>query len=317
METIDTVAPCSGVDLKRYHLQPNFFDQAAAMRAAIDAHFGSPRAHSAATHQVWNYWWVDGLYAYLRTDPEKIMQYHIVEAFMSALRQWGLRNLGFSNITKPLLSLYVSGCGQGLHNDARNGRWAYVFSLTNWERRIFHGGETIIFRDNAYSWDAARPGAGESFYDRIEPEFNRLLVFDDRCIHGVERVQGTMDPREGRLVLHGHFDSPTNLREGLFVEGNLSAEQVFGAACEMQKAVLRRLYRERVDCQGPIALRLSVHTDGTVDNVEILSDCISKISKESQPPERARAIVLEELRSATLPRAEGPSNVTLTILVDK
>jgi Rps23 Pro-64 3,4-dihydroxylase Tpa1-like proline 4-hydroxylase len=39
----------------------------------------------------------------------------------------------------------------------------------------------------------------------VPPLFNRLTVFDPRVPHGVPVVEGTRDPREGRLVLHGWF----------------------------------------------------------------------------------------------------------------
>src|SRR4051812_8037684 len=92
-------------------------DIAEAMRADVERHFATPSAHQPNTHQVWNYWFVPGLYTYLRTTPEKVIQNSRVDYFMSALRDWSTATLGLGKVTRPYLSLYVSGCSQGLHND--------------------------------------------------------------------------------------------------------------------------------------------------------------------------------------------------------
>ncbi len=44
---------------------------AAAMRAAIEAHFANPARHLPATHMVWNYWYVPGLYTYCAPSPTR------------------------------------------------------------------------------------------------------------------------------------------------------------------------------------------------------------------------------------------------------
>ena len=48
----------------------------------------------------------------------------------------------------------------------------------------------------------------------VEPRFNRMTVFDPRLPHGVPVVEGTHDPREGRLVLHGWFNEPSPFFSG-------------------------------------------------------------------------------------------------------
>jgi len=68
------------------------------------------------------------------------------------------------------------------------------------------GGETIVLHEgDLFRRHVATPQAGRGLFDAIEPRFNRLVVFDDRLVHGVERVDGSMDPVEGRFVLHGHL----------------------------------------------------------------------------------------------------------------
>ena len=48
----------------------------------------------------------------------------------------------------------------------------------------------------------------------VQPQFNRLTVFDGRFPHGVRPVEGTRDPLKSRLVLHGWFTEPTPFFEG-------------------------------------------------------------------------------------------------------
>src|ERR1700722_12638487 len=100
-------------------------DLAEAMRADIDAHFATPQDHRAETHQIWNYLFVPELYAYLRTRPEKVFRRDRVDSFMRAVQGWSVPTLGMGSVTWPYLSLYISGCRQGWHNDALNGRFGF------------------------------------------------------------------------------------------------------------------------------------------------------------------------------------------------
>ena len=49
-------------------------EDALAMRRQIDDHFAEPQKHTPDRHQIWNYWHVPGLYTYLRTLPEKVIE---------------------------------------------------------------------------------------------------------------------------------------------------------------------------------------------------------------------------------------------------
>ena len=193
------------------------------MRRDIDEHFASPHLHRPETHQVWNYWFVPELYTYLRANPEKVIGHERVTAFHGALRDWSSATLGMANVTWPYLSLYVGGCRQGWHNDSTNGRFGFVYSLTRDLRRTI-GGETLVQRESdPFRANLVRPQAGRGFYEIVEPRFNRLVVFDDRLPHAVERIDGSMDPVEGRFVIHGHLSEG-----GAIVEGALPGAAVAG-----------------------------------------------------------------------------------------
>jgi hypothetical protein len=240
---------------------------AMAMRRDIDAHFAKPGAHARESHQVWNYWYVPELYTYLRTDADRVIGRENASGFHSALRQWSTANLGLADVTAAYLSLYVDGCRQGWHNDSLNGRFAFVYSLTRNERRTI-GGETLVQREgDPFRSHLGNANAGRGFYETIEPRFNRLVVFDGRLPHAVERVEGSMDPVEGRFVLHGH------LREaGAIVAGALTAAAI---ADPLNKA----LARFAADSAGAVALyhgilslRVTIAASGAVEACDILVD---------------------------------------------
>src|SRR5258708_2203389 len=120
----------------RFFIVDNFLpvELAEAMRLDIDNHFSNPAAHQADTHQLWNYWYVPELYTYLRTLPEKVIAKASVDRLMGRLRAWSADTLGLASVSWPVLSLYVAGCRQNLHNDSANGRFGFVYSLTRDDR---------------------------------------------------------------------------------------------------------------------------------------------------------------------------------------
>lgn len=279
-------------------------DLAAAMRAGIDAHFADPMAHRAETHQVWNYWFVPDHYTYLRTRPEKIVKMKLVETFMTALRNWSLNTLGFGNITWPMLSLYVPGCRQSWHNDAGNGRFGFVYSLSRDTRRTI-GGDILIQRaGDPFRNYAARPAAGSDLHDRIEPRFNRLVVFDDRLPHAVEQVDGSMDPVEGQFVLHGHLSE-----SGPAVQGALSPAEI----AEPVAAVLREFAEEAAArialFHGPLSLRFVVGKSGSVTACDVLLDRVIHIDSGNADWDVLLARIVERFKATEFPRKPGETVV--------
>jgi hypothetical protein len=229
-------------------------EHAGSMREDIDAHFANPGQHQADTHQVWNYWHVPGSYTYLRTAPEKVIAREKVEQFVSGLRNWAARNLGLAGITWPYLSLHVPGCVQGLHNDSTNGRLGYVYSLTRDDRRTL-GGETVLMHERDLfrsSLDAA--AAGTDLFDLIQPRFNRLTLFDDRIPHAVQRLDGPMDPREGRFVLHGHISEA-----GIVVQGALSPDDI---QSEIVSVIDELRETNAKEVHGPFVVSVEIDPDG-------------------------------------------------------
>lgn len=278
---------------------------AGAMRADIDGHFAEPRTHRADTHQIWNYWFVPELYAYLRTGPEKVIRRDRVESFVGALQAWSIATLGMGNLTWPYLSLYVSGCRQGLHNDATNGRFGFVYSLTRDQRRTI-GGETLVFREgDPFRGKLVEASAGRGFYDSIEPKFNRLVVFDDRLPHAVERVEGSMDPVEGRFVLHGHLSET-----GTIIAGALPVAAVEEAVLGLLRDFAARNAARIALYQGPLALRFVIGPGGSVETCDILIDRVACTDPGHTEWEPMRAGLVDMFKTLKFPPASGETTVT-------
>ena len=266
-----------------------------AMRSDIDTHFSSPERHQPATHQVWNYWHVPGNYTYLRTTPEKVIERQKVEAFVEALRTWTAMTLGLAGVTWPYLSLYVPGCMQGLHNDSTNGRLGYVYSLTRNDRQTI-GGETVLVHDrDLFRTLLDRPAAGVGLFDLIPPQFNRLTLFDDRIPHAVQRVDGSMDPVEGRFVLHGHIGEA-----GVVAQGGLSPNLIQDAVVYVLKELRSGPGKA---AHGPLVLSVEIAPSGEVEQVRPIFDRLA--SNDDADLESLRAAATERVQELRFPEASS------------
>jgi len=279
---------------------------AEAMRLGIDEHFANPQRHAPPTHQVWNYWYVPELYAYLRTQPEKVIGQSLVAQFGQRLAAWSTQTLGLARVTHPYLSLYVPGCRQNLHNDSVNGRLGFVYSLTR-DVRLTTGGETIVHHEgDPFRNRLAQPGAGRSFFDAVAPTFNRLVVFDDRMPHAVERIEGSMDPREGRFVLHGHISE-----SGPGVAGALAPEVAVELARQAFQAFTAANFVEGY--HGPLTVRLDIAPSGRVSACRALLDRVI----HPDPADRRWAALLADLigrfGAIEFPAAAGPTELVVPI----
>ncbi|HEX8225748.1 MAG TPA: energy transducer TonB [Allosphingosinicella sp.] len=282
-------------------------EEALAMRRQIDAHFADPQNHTPDRHQVWNYWHVPGLYTYLRTVPEKVIERALVDRFIRGLTIWSEYMLGLGHVTRPYLSLYVDGCEQKLHNDSANGRFGFVYSLTNDERKTF-GGETIVLKEgDLFRANMGNPSAGAGLLDLIEPRFNRLTLFDDRMPHGVQRVEGSMNPVEGRFVLHGHISE-----SGPMAEGPLEAVITSRAIYDSLRPLLSDVLRKHVLHHGPLVLRITIEPDGTVSNIDRLVDRLARADGNSAGVVVGQAMQI--IRAMRFPEAPAATELTLPLL---
>jgi hypothetical protein len=285
-------------------------DVAEAMRGDIDAHFAKYEFHKPETHQVWNYWFVPGLYTYLRTSPEKLIKRGRVDDFVKVLSCWSAEALGLREVTWPYLSLYVSGCRQNIHNDSENGRFAFVYSLTR-DKRMTTGGETIVMKEgDLFRMNVATAQATSGYFTSIEPRFNRLVVFDDRMPHGVERVDGSMDPKEGRFVLHGHLRD-----KGAIVAGALTEKQVGEVVMESLIEFSSESFSRIRLYHGPVVLNLLIASTGAVESCSVLLDRVTATDSTDAGWPRMQRSLIAKFKALKFPEADGKTTVTQPIIL--
>ncbi len=251
-----------------------------------------------------------GLYAYLRTSPEKLIRRDRVENFMQVLCRWSADVLGLGEVTWPYLSLYVSGCRQNLHNDAENGRFAFVYSLTR-DKRMTTGGETLVLNEgDLFRNNVATAQSAAGLFTAIEPRFNRLVVFDDRMPHGVECVEGSMNPVEGRLVLHGHLRD-----KGAIVSGALTKEQISEVVMEaLTSFAAEALARIRL-YHGPAIFRLLIGANGSVKSCAVLLDRVTATDASDMGWPKLQSSLIAKFKSLKFPEASAETTVTQPILM--
>jgi len=290
-----------------------FAPEGHALRAHLDARFADPRVASPDRF-VWDFWHQPGQYTALRTPAWKYFPEDVYERFHSRLVWWGRRTLGCHDVSPPWLSVYVEGCGQELHGDLPHGPWAFVYSLTRWKGRRFQGGETEILRDEVLDWWGAfrstRKAERPELLRVIEPRFDRLVAFDPRLPHSVRTVRGTLDPRQGRAVVHGWFVSPRP-----FVEGALDAGELVPRIDSLSDAILP--LARALPVAGLLSLGFRVTPAGEVRDAGVLSDTTRVPSGAERERRRLVAAALAHVAAWRFPRRRGPSRITLPLVFER
>ena len=289
----------------------DFAREAPLLRQVFDERFEQPRS-TRSDRFVWDWWHVPGQYTALRTPAWKYFPKPIYEAFHRRLVAWGRETLGCHDISPPWLSCYVEGCRQELHGDLPHGPFAFVYSLTNWRKRRFRGGETLLLRDEVLDyWADFRSETSIEEPDllrTIEPKFGRLTVFDPRIPHGVREVTGTRDPREGRLVIHGWFVQPRP-----FIQGPLRAPELSERAAELGSV----LATTALPLAGMIAFAFDVDRAGRAQRVRVLSDTTRVPSGDERERVRLIARITKAIAAWQFSKQRGASRVTLPIVLER
>lgn len=292
----------------------NFFPKADQLRAHFDERFADPR-EARGDRFVWDFWHVPGQYTLLRTPAHLYFPQKLYQAFAQQLVWWGRRTLGCHDISPAWLSCYVEGCRQELHGDLPHGHWAFVFSLTRWRSRRFRGGETLLLRDEILDYwsdfTSTRAFEEEQILRSVPALFNRLVVFDPRVPHGVRRVEGTLDPREGRLVVHGWFVQPRP-----FIEGPLQPAQLQSRVDDLGETV-SKLLQGGLEVAGLLSLKLEVAPEGTISQVKVLCDTTRTPPEQERERRQLVSTLTRTLRALRFPRHRAHSSITLPLVFER
>lgn len=293
--------------ISRTHVEQDFFDDAEAMRASLDASFQNRYADRIA----WYYFCDPRMYTYLRAAPKSVFPEAMFERFMQRMRHWCMENLGLVPMGMPHLHLMVNGCRLGLHSDYHNGAFGYVYSLTRWDRKNFLGGETLLMRDGVPSYKKHHVH-GEVLYELMPANFNQLLIFDDRIVHATPTIEGSMDPMEARIAMVGHIRATSPL-----TTGGVSGEDARRTISEALPGLKDRLQSHK-EVQGTISWRLSVAASGAVETATALTDnLVTPVTgyERSDAVATVRAHIQKVMLGLRFPRADRPSSIVVPVLV--
>lgn len=296
--------------MKHYLLNNQFYPKVKDLRSHFESNF-SIRKDISPQRFVWDYWYVENQYKMLRTPAYEYFPEKMYYPFHKMLVEWGRENLGCHDVSPPWLSYYIDGFGQNLHSDVPHGPWAFVFSLTP-KIRKFKGGETLILRPQVLNyWNhflEDHDHEENAFLEKIQPDFNRLTVFDPRFPHGVSEVRGTQDPLEARLVIHGWFVEPRP-----YVVGPLTTTQV-------QKVLEPAIYRlgevmpELGTMHGTASLRLSIAKSGQVTGLRWLTNTIIGLENHEQQTKLITKVINQIFKHLKFSASRGPSQMTVPLL---
>lgn len=291
-----------------------FAPEARALRDHFEHRFSDPR-RATADRFVWDLWHVPGQYTALRTPAWEFFPRKAYHAFHQRLVWWGRRTLGCHDVSPPWLSCYVNGCEQRLHGDLPHGPVAFVFSLTPWATRTFRGGETLLVREEVLDFwrgfASTRAVEEPQVLDEVPARFNRLVAFDPRIPHGVRRVDGSMDPTEGRLVIHGWFVQPRP-----FIEGPLPERALASAIGRVTEAIAPAL-QAGLPLAGLLSLGFTVTPGGSVTALRTLADTTRTPPEHLAGRRRLLSLARKVLKIHVFPRRAAASRVTLPLVFER
>jgi hypothetical protein len=291
-----------------------FAPEGPRLRAHFDERFADPRS-ARADRFVWDFWHVPGQYTLLRTPAWRFFPKRLYASFHRRLVLWGRRTLGCHDISPPWLSCYVEGCRQEWHGDLPHGPWAFVYSLTS-EPRAFRGGETLLLRDEVLDYwrdfRSERSLEEAGIVEEVAPRPNRLVVFDPRLPHAVRRVEGTLDPREGRLVIHGWFVRPRP-----FIEGPLPPAALSRAIAHVSERAVLPALEHGLPLAGIVSFAFRVGAAGSVSGLRVLSDTTRVPPEEDSARRQFLRGIAATLRAHRFPRAKSASRVTLPLVFER
>jgi hypothetical protein len=299
--------------VRRLRTYDRFAAEARQLRDHFDARFADPRRADEGRF-VWDYWHVPNQYTALRTPAWRYFPEALYRSFHERLVCFGREALGCHDVSPPWMSCYIDGCEQRLHGDLPHGPFAFVFSLTDWKRRAFVGGETLLLRDETLdfwsSFESVRSVEEREVVEEVAPQFNRLTVFDPRVPHGVRRVEGTRDPRLGRVVIHGWFVQPRP-----FVEGPLPTGELRRALDSLGKQLPTIVGGAPV--AGVYSVRFTVRASGAVDAPVLLADTLRCAGDGAAELRRVRRGLQAVVAGFTFKKQRAASKVTLPIVLER
>jgi hypothetical protein len=252
-------------------IHDHFYPQAEELRDFFEEQFVNPYSLQAKRF-VWDYWHVPHQFSLLRTPAYHYFPEKMYMRFHRHLVQWGRSQLGCWDISPPWLSCYIHGSRQEMHTDSHHGLWAFVYSLSPQQK--FSGGETFLL--NSDSLSVTQSQEKSHLLKTIPPKMNRLSVFDPQTPHGVTEVRGSMNPADGRLVIHGWFTEPKTYKVGPLPKGAVAKKLNEATLMVQDLASQFPLFK------GVLAIHLTIAKSGKVKLLSLASNTIKGLTPEDK-----------------------------------
>jgi hypothetical protein len=123
-------------------------------------------------------------------------------------------------------------------------------------------------------------------------------------------VRGTLDPREGRVVVHGWFVSPRP-----FVEGPLDVAELAPRIDALSDAIVP--LASAMPVAGLLSLGFRVTPGGEVRDARILSDTTRAPAGAERERRRLARAARAHVAAWRFPRHRAPSRVTLPLVFER
>lgn len=270
---------------------------------------------------VWDLWNKPNRYVHLRTPAVRYFPDSLFKKIESELLAFGEEHLGCRALSPLWLSCYINGCEQRWHADRPHGPWAFVLSLSPKDFK-FSGGETMLLKPEVLGfWHFISKLSNQSFeeidvVERVAPIFNRLTVFDPRIPHGVSPVSGTMNPLEGRLVLHGWFTQPRPHYQGL-----IAIDKIEAALAQFDSKLGEDLSNKMNDgafsSSGTAAYRILIAPTGKTRKVIALANSLASAEPDAAYRDHRflTSLVSDHFHAHPFPKAKTGSSLTLPLTI--
>jgi hypothetical protein len=120
----------------------------------------------------------------------------------------------------------------------------------------------------------------------------------------VNKVEGVMDPVEGRIVIHGHI-----YENGPIISGELPSEVVCHVLDNTMTAFSEKLGDELFGFHGLLTVKFLILANGTVDEIVLLVNRLAKLEGSGASTNEIVEGVLRELSVVVFPANTGTTNV--------
>src|SRR5205809_601038 len=138
---------------------------------------------------------------------------------------------------------------------------SYTYLRTAPEK-VIAPGRIEIFHNSLRNWSIAMLGMANVTWPYLS-----LYVGGCRQNWHNDSVNGSMDPVEGRFVLHGHLSEG-----GAIVEGALPVDMISGPVLELLRRIGEEWSAEVALYNGPLILRLTIAAGGAIAACRVMVD---------------------------------------------